>query len=112
MGPMNNWIEPRNKEQVEDRLQSTIKQNEDGYAIVTRSDGVRQQKWHRAARCGYRYDDVVRRQCKARTRYAIQIQKNETIGLLSGTKIKYQQWQFRCFAHRFGKYVGLEDKKS
>src|SRR5260370_35644407 len=106
MGPMNNWIEPRNKEQVEDRLQSTIKQNEDGYAIVTRSDGVRQQKWHRAARCGYRYDDVIGRQCKARTRYAIQIQKMETVGL-QNVPIVYQRCQFRCFSHRFGKYEGL-----
>jgi hypothetical protein len=89
-----------------------IMTNTDGYAVITRRDGVRQQKWHRSARCGYRYDDVVRRQCKARTRYAIQIRKDETIGLLSGTKVEYLQWQFRCYAHRFGKYIGLEDKKS
>jgi len=79
--------------------------NTDGYAIITRRDGVRQQKWHRSTRCGYRYDDIIRRQCKARTRYAIQILE-ETMLL----RFEYK-WQFRCFAHRFGKYVGLEDKK-
>jgi len=90
---------------------TNIKQNDDGYAIITRHDGRKQQKWHRAARCGYRYDDVIGRQCKARTRYAIQIHKRETVTLLSGTSVDYQQWQFRCFAHRFGRYIGLEDKK-
>src|SRR6267143_3817164 len=86
--------------------------NTDGYAIITRRDGVRQQKWRRSARCGWCYDDIVRRQCKARTRYAIQINRHETVALLSGTSVEYQQWQFRCFAHRFGKYVGLEATKS
>ena len=85
--------------------------NTDGYAIITRRDGIKQQKWHRSARCGYRYDDIVGRQCKARTRYAIQIHKREAVALLSGTSIEYQQWQFRCHAHRFGKYVGLEATK-
>lgn len=55
---------------------------------------------HRAGRCGYRYDSVIRRQCKAKTKTLIQIQCEH-----SYSDRGHMKWEHRCHAHRQGKYI-------
>ena len=64
----------------------------------------------RAGRCGYRFDGVIRRQCRAKSKTLVEIVLRQITPVYGrydlGAVGEVKKWQFRCTNHRKEKYLG------